>query len=104
MRSIPEMESVESIEFLLWVMEQMDSEERIVRRRWWAYRSTIEHREDDPTIRYAVLFVRVLFQVVPPEWMHVIRNRKPWLRATSLPRRSPRFPRRSPRLNGGDGV
>ncbi|KAI4977260.1 hypothetical protein ZWY2020_054891 [Hordeum vulgare] len=103
-RDVVRRESVQSIEFLLWEMEQTDSEEQIVRRRWWAYRSSIEHREDDPMIRYAMPFVRVLFQVVPPEWTHVIRNRRLWLRATSLPRLSPRFPRRSPCLNNGGGV
>ncbi|KAE8802132.1 hypothetical protein D1007_22185 [Hordeum vulgare] len=97
-------ESVESIEFLLWAMEQSDSEERIVRRRWWAYRSRIEHPDNDTTIRYAVSFVRMLFQVVPPEWLHVIRNRRSWLHATSLPCRFPRLPQRSPRLNCGGGV
>ncbi|XP_044947212.1 uncharacterized protein LOC123396310 [Hordeum vulgare subsp. vulgare] len=97
-------ESVESIENLLWAMEQTNSEEQIVRRRWWAYRSKIEHPEDDPTIRNVVPFVRVLFQAVPPEGMHVICNRRPFLRAMSLPRCSPWFPRRSPHLNGSDGV
>ncbi|KAE8789113.1 hypothetical protein D1007_36802 [Hordeum vulgare] len=98
------LDSIESIEYLLSAMEQTDSEERIVRRMWWAYRSRIEHREDDPTIRYVVPFMRVLFQLVPPEWTHVIHNRRPLLRATSLPLRSPRFRQRSPHLNGGGGI
>ncbi|KAE8767698.1 hypothetical protein D1007_60913 [Hordeum vulgare] len=36
-------ESVESIEYLLWAMEQTHLEERSVRRRWWAYISMIEN-------------------------------------------------------------
>ncbi|KAE8794446.1 hypothetical protein D1007_30751 [Hordeum vulgare] len=36
-------DSIEFIEYLLWVMEQTDLEERMVRCRWWAYRSRIEH-------------------------------------------------------------
>ncbi|KAE8821527.1 hypothetical protein D1007_00304 [Hordeum vulgare] len=97
-------EYVESIEYLLWAMEQTDSEKRIVRRKWWVYRSRIKHPEDDPTIRYAVPFMRVLFQVVPPEWTHVIHNRRPLLLTISCPRHSPRFTRRSPRLNSGDAL
>nr|BAK05221.1 predicted protein [Hordeum vulgare subsp. vulgare] len=85
-------ESVQPIEFLLWAMEQMDSEDRMVRRRWWVYRSRIEHLEDDPTITYAVLFMRVSFQVVPPEWTRFIHNRRSFLCAMML-HRSPRFPR-----------
>ncbi|XP_044983545.1 uncharacterized protein LOC123450270 [Hordeum vulgare subsp. vulgare] len=97
-------ESVKSIEYLLTAMEQTDSEERRVRCRWWVYRSRIEHLEDDPTITCAVPFVRVLFQVVPPKWTRIIRNKRPFPRATTLAHHSPRFPRRSLRLNGGGGV
>ncbi|KAI4981213.1 hypothetical protein ZWY2020_021698 [Hordeum vulgare] len=78
-------ESVESIEYLLRAMEQTDSEERIVRRMCLAYTSKIEHPEDDPTIRYAVPFVRVPFQAVPSEWMHAIRNRRSLLRDVAFP-------------------
>ena len=33
----------EYIELLLWVMEQTDSPNPIVRKRWWEYRSQMEH-------------------------------------------------------------
>ena len=39
-------QSSEFIEYLLWVMEQTDSPEATVRRRWWAYMSKVEHPED----------------------------------------------------------
>ena len=32
-------QSFEFIEYLFWAMEQTDSPEAKVRRRWWAYRS-----------------------------------------------------------------
>ena len=52
-------QSSEFIEYLLWAMEQTDSPEVTVRRRWWAYRSKVEHPEDNESIEYGVLFVRV---------------------------------------------
>jgi hypothetical protein len=33
----------ESIELLLWAMEQTDSPNPVMRQRWWEYRSKIEH-------------------------------------------------------------
>ena len=39
-------QSFEFIEYLLWAMEQTDSPEETVRRRWWAYMSKVEHLED----------------------------------------------------------
>ena len=38
-------QSFDFIEYLLWAMEQIDSPEAKVRRRWWAYRSKVEHPE-----------------------------------------------------------
>ncbi|KAI4993652.1 hypothetical protein ZWY2020_007965 [Hordeum vulgare] len=87
-----ERESVESIEYLLWAMEQTDSEKLEVRHRWWAYRSKIEHPEDDTSIRYGVSFVRLLFQVEPPECMSSRHKRRQSTGATSLPFRSPQLP------------
>ena len=52
-------QSFEFIEYLLWVMEQTDSPEATVRQRWWAYRSKVEHPEDNESIEYGVPFVRV---------------------------------------------
>ena len=89
----------EFIEYLLWAMEQTDSPEATVRRRWWAYRSKVEHPEDNESIEYGVPFVRVQSQPEPQEYSFSHRKRRPD-GATSLPRRSPRFPRRSPRFNG----
>ena len=91
--------SFEFIEYLLWAMEQTDSPEATVRRRWWAYRSKVEHPEDNESIEYGVPFVRVQSQPEPHEYSFSHRKRRPD-GATSLPRRSPRFPRRSPRFNG----
>ena len=36
-----------------------------VRRRWWAYRSKVEHPEDNESIEYGVPFVRVQSQPEP---------------------------------------
>ena len=52
-------QSSEFIDYLLWVMEQTDSPEATVRRRWWDYRSKVEHPEDNELIEYGVPFVRV---------------------------------------------
>ena len=52
-------QSFEFIEYLLWAMEQIDLLEAKVRRRWWAYRSKVEHPEDNESIEYGVPFVRV---------------------------------------------
>jgi len=92
-------QSFEFIEYLLWAMEQTDSPEAKVRRRWWAYRSKVEHPEDNESIEYGVPFVRVQSQPEPQEYSFSHRKRRPD-GATSLPCRFPRFPRRSPRFNG----
>ena len=52
-------QSSEFIEYLLWAMEQTDLPKATVRRRWWAYRSKVEHPEDNESIKYVVPFVRV---------------------------------------------
>ena len=52
-------QSSEFIEYLLWAMEQTDSPEATVRRRWWVNRSKVEHPEDNESIEYGVPFVRV---------------------------------------------
>ena len=52
-------QSFEFIEYLLWAMEQTDSLDTKVRQRWWAYRSKVEHPEDNESIEYGVPFVRV---------------------------------------------
>ena len=55
-------QSFEFIEYLLWAMVQTDSPEATVRQRWWAYRSKVEHLEDNESIEYGVSFVRVQSQ------------------------------------------
>ena len=84
-------QSFEFIEYLLWAMEQTDSPEAIVRRRWWAYRLKVEHPEDNESIKYSVPFVRVQSQPELQEYSFSHRKRRPD-GATLLPRRSPRFP------------
>ena len=96
-------QSSEFIEYLLWVMEQTDLPEAIVRRRWWVYRSKVEHPEDNESIEYGVPFVRVQSQPEPQEYSFSHHKRRSD-RATSLPRRSPWLPRSSPRFNGDDRV
>ena len=96
-------QSSEFIEYLLWAMEQTDSPEAKVRRRWWAYRSKVEHPEDNESIEYGVSFMGVQSQLEPQEYSFSHRKRR-LDGATSLPRRSPRFPRCSPRFNGGGRV
>ena len=87
------------IEIFLRVMEQANSSSEWTRRRWWAFRSRVEHPLDqEPTVR------EVPLQIVEPPTeseMTPKRKRRMTVVATSLPHRSPRFPRRSPRLNGG---
>ena len=61
-------QSFEFIEYLLWAMEQTDSPEATVWRRWWAYRSKVEHPEDNESIEYGVPFVRVQSQPEPHEY------------------------------------
>ena len=95
--------SSELIEYLLWAMEQTDLPEATVRRRWWAYRSKVEHPEDNESIEYGVPFVRVQSQPESHEYSFSHCKRRPG-GATSLPRRSPRFPRCSPRFNNGGRV
>ena len=55
-------QSSEFVEYLLWAMEQTYSPEATVRWRWWAYRSKVEHLEDNESIEYGVPFVRVQSQ------------------------------------------
>ena len=68
-------QSFEFIEYLLWAMEQTDSPEAKVRRRWWAYRSKVEHPEDNESIEYGVPFVRVQSQPEPQEYSFSHRKR-----------------------------
>ena len=92
-------QSFEFIEYLLWAMEQANSSSEWTRRRWWAFRSRVEHPLDqEPTVH------EVPLQIVQPPTESSVTPKHKMRRtvvATSLPRRSPRFPRRSPRLNGG---
>src|SRR5215216_3747308 len=96
-------QSFEFIEYLLWVMEQTDSPEAKVRRRSWAYKSKVEHPEDNKSIEYRVPFVRVQSQPEPQEYSFSHRKRRPD-GTTLLPCRSPRFPRCSPHFNGSGRV
>ena len=100
--SPPPAQPMHKIEILLWAMEQANSSNPWDRRRWWAFRSRVEHPLDqEPTVH------EVLLQIVesPTESeMTPKRKRMRTVVATSLPRRSPRFPRRSPRLNGGGTI
>ena len=48
-------QSFEFIEYLLWAMEQTNSPEAKVRRRWWAYRSKVKHPEDNESIEYGAV-------------------------------------------------
>jgi len=94
------------IQVLLWAMEQTDSPSPYVRRRWWLYRSKIEHPApvDQPDAStgcsFQVPFEIPEFQYTEPVASSSRRNRRRAVGATTLPRRSPRFPRRSPRLAG----
>ena len=81
-------QSFEFIEYLLWAMEQTDFPEAKVRRRWWAYRSKVEHPEDNESIEYGVPFVRVQSQPEPHEYSFSHPKRRPD-GATLLPRCSP---------------
>ena len=95
----PSSQSINKIVILLSAMEQADSSNPWVRRRWWAFRSRVEHPLDqEPTVHEEPLQI-----VEPPTESEMTPKRKKrrTVVATSLPRRSPRFPRRSPRLNGG---
>ena len=96
-------QSFEFIEYLLCAMEQTNSPEAKVRRRWWVYRSKVEHQEDNESIEYGVPFVRVQSQPEPHEYSFSHRKRRSD-GVTSLPYRSPRFPGRLPRFNGGGRV
>ena len=63
-------QSSEFIEYILWAIEQTDSPEAIVRRRWWGYRSKVKHPEDNESIEYGVPFVRVgswIYPRYPPQ-------------------------------------
>ena len=59
------LQSFEFIEYLLWAMEQTDLPEAKARRRWLAYRSKVEHPEDNKSIEYGASFVRVQSQPEP---------------------------------------
>ena len=52
-------QSSEFIEYLLWEMEQTYLPKAKVRWRWWAYRSKVEHPEDNELIEYGMPFMRV---------------------------------------------
>ena len=93
-------QSFEFIEYLLWMMEQIDSPEAKLRRRWWVYRSKVEYPKDNESIEYSVSFVRVQCQPEPQEYSFSHHKRR-LDGAMSLPRCSPRFPRHSPRFNSG---
>jgi hypothetical protein len=84
-------------------MEQIDLPEVKVRRRWWAYKSKVEHPEDNESIEYGVPFVRVQCQPKPHDYSFSHHKRRPD-GATSLPHRSPWFPCRSPCFNAGGRV
>ena len=58
---------------------------------WWAYRSKVEHPEDNESIEYGVPFVRVQSQPEPYEYSFSHCKRRPDV-LTLLPRRYPRFP------------
>ena len=58
-------QSFEFIEYLLWAMEQTDSPEAKDRQRRRAYRSKVEHPEDNESIEYGVPFARVKSQPEP---------------------------------------
>ncbi|XBH89074.1 hypothetical protein VPH35_081048 [Triticum aestivum] len=95
----PPAQPIHKIEILLWAMEQANSSSEWTRRRWWAFRSRIEHPLDqEPTVHEVPLQI-VQPPIESPETPK--RKMRRTVVATSLPRRSPRFPRRSPRLNGG---
>ena len=103
MRAAVTPQSSEFIEYLLWAMEQTDSPKATDRWRCWAYRSKVEHPEDNESIEYGVSFVRVQSQPEPQEYSFSHHKRRSD-GASSLPRRSPRFPRRSPYFNGDGRV
>ena len=66
-------------------MEQTDSPKAKVRRRWWAYRSKVEHLEDNESIEYGVPFVRVQSQPEPHEYSFYHRKRKAGWRDIASP-------------------
>ena len=66
----------ESIELLLWAMEQTDSPNPVMRPRWWEYRSKIEHPEDQGSSSHKVPFVRVPCQSEPVESSSTVPNCK----------------------------
>jgi len=96
-------QSFEFIDYLLWAMEQTYLPKEKVVQRWWAYRSKVDHPEDNESIEYGVPFVRVQSQPEPHEYSFSHSKRRPD-GAMLLPRRSPRFPRHSPWFNGGGRV
>lgn len=84
-------QSFEFIKYLIRAMEQTDSPKVKVRRKWWAYKSKVEHPEDNKSIEYGVPIVRVQSQPEPQEYSFSHRKRRPD-GAMSLPLHSPRFP------------
>ena len=99
---LPPAQPKHKIEILLWAMEQADSPNEWVKRRWWAFRSRVEHPLDQEATVHEVPLQIVQPPTESPETPK--RKKRRTVVATSLPRRSPRFPRRSPRLNGGGAV
>ena len=93
---LPKRVAQEYIELLLWVMEQTDSPNPVVRERWWEYRSQMEHPpEIEGSSIYRVPFVRVTCQSEPVESSSTepICKRRKVVGPTTLPRH--RLPRRS---------
>ena len=57
----PPAQPIDKIEILLWAMEQANSSSEWTRRRWWAFRSRVEHPLDqEPTVH------EVPLQIVQP--------------------------------------
>ena len=52
-------QSFEFIVYLLWATEKTYSPEAKVEKRWWAYRSKVEHPKDNESVEYGVPFMRV---------------------------------------------
>ena len=98
---LPEGVTSEYIELLLWAMKQTDSQNPIVRERWWEYRSQMEHPlEIEGSSIYRVLFVRVSCQSEPVESSSTEHNckRRNAVGPTMLPYHP--LPCRSQRLTG----
>ncbi|KAI5012970.1 hypothetical protein ZWY2020_037714 [Hordeum vulgare] len=96
---LPSAQPVNKIEILLWAMEHADSPNPWVRRRWWAFRSRVEHPLDQEATIHEVPLQIVQPPTESPESLKCKRRRT--VVATSLARRSRRFPCCFPCLNGG---